>query len=428
MLSGPVRFGLEQGLLHALARGLGVSLVDAAGAYLHYFPSPPSEAAPEALPTANGAQRTSHVGINGFATLRHGGAPALPSPSTSSTRTPAVVKMKVGDVDGRGHLDDAVRVNACVAATVGETANGNETGHGGNVMGQLPWLRLDANRSWTVAQASAFAAALTPAARRAIAYVEEPLRVPVGRVAGGSGVGAVLDTLRSAYAELAAGPWGALPVALDETLVDVHGWTVAQARGESAKGAVEVSEVVAWGRFAVVKPALVGLAAAPLHRAVGPSRLQKVTLSCTFETGVGLAFLVCVAAWCGEGPGSAGGGGGGGAGSSAHGIHANAAMAAADPWTRRFQVHHSPSSPSHAHTFHSCPCTHALQASYSSAPDIPARTAVFTGVGCAGPGTIGGSHGHLRRARRGAAARFRRQPRGAIGFHHVGKLFLRQPH
>jgi hypothetical protein len=355
-----VRFGLEQCLLHALARGLGVSLVDAVGAYLYHSSSPPSEAAaPEALPTAIGAQRTSHVGINGFATLRHGGAPALPSPSTSSTRTPAparqppaaaVVKMKVGDVDGRGHLDDALRVNACVAATVGEAANGNDSGQGGDVMGPLlPWLRLDANRSWTVAQASAFAAALTPAARRAIAYVEEPLRVPVGQVAGGSGVGAVLANLRAAYAELAAGPWGALPVALDETLVDVHGWTIAQARGESAKDGVEVSDVMTCGRFAVVKPALVGLAAAPLRLAADPSRLP-VTLSCTFETGVGLAFLVCVAAWFGEGSGSAGGGGGGGAGSSAHGIHANAAMAAADPWTRRFQVHHSPSSPPHAHT------------------------------------------------------------------------------
>ena len=471
VLSGPVRYGFEQCLLHALARGAGVSLVDAVGAYLSAPrqetrgtstapappappPPPPPPAAPP--PAASAAappvgQRVSHVGINGFATLRHSSTPTptptRPSPSPASaaaprpagtattrthshshSRTPAarplaVVKMKVGDVDGCGHLSDAARVCAYVADALDAAGLGDGFPQGdaasaasaaGPAVGRgagegPPWLRLDANRSWSVAQASAFAAALTPAARRAVAYVEEPLRLPLkeplkeplteplkellkeqssGPALARAGdkpaeveaaaaeeaaaAAAALEGLHKAYEQLFAGPWGALPVALDETLVDAHGWAVAAARarhagvggthgaeaeaGAGAVGGFDGREgplaVLARGAFAVVKPSLVGLAAAPLQLTapgpgVGPGPgpgfgpgfgpgQPPVTLSCTFETGVGLAFLVCVAAWFCEGEGSGGVEGLGRP--SAHGIHANAAMAAADPWTRRFQV------------------------------------------------------------------------------------------
>jgi len=51
---------------------------------------------------------------------------------------------------------------------------------------------------------------------------------------------------------------------------------------------------------------------------------ERVTISCTFEGGISLAFQICMAACFGE--------------TLAHGIHANRDMALNDDLTRRFSL------------------------------------------------------------------------------------------
>ena len=125
-------------------------------------------------------------------------------------------------------------------------------------------LRLDANRAWTVNQATAFAEAV---ADQTIAYVEEPLRDPAG--------------LPALWADTG------LPVALDETLQEPGG--AAHVRG--------------WAAAVVLKPTLVGglvmaLRLAATARAVG----VRPVLSAAFESGVGLRGVAALAAATGAEP------------------------------------------------------------------------------------------------------------------------------
>lgn len=117
-------------------------------------------------------------------------------------------------------------------------------------------LRLDANRAWSLEEATAFAAGVADVR---VAYVEEPLRDPAGLAAFW------LDT--------------GLPVALDESVQE------------------EGVEIRGWAEAVVLKPTLVGGLMATLRlaaqaRAVG----ARPVLSAAFESGVGLRGVAALAA------------------------------------------------------------------------------------------------------------------------------------
>ena len=116
-------------------------------------------------------------------------------------------------------------------------------------------LRLDANRAWTVEQASRFARGVAEAG---VAYVEEPLWDPAGLAA------LWLDT--------------GLPVALDETL---HA----------------AAEIRGWAAAAVLKPTLIGGVMATVRRAAEARSVGvRPVLSAAFESGVGLRGVAALAA------------------------------------------------------------------------------------------------------------------------------------
>ena len=124
-------------------------------------------------------------------------------------------------------------------------------------------IRLDANRAWSVEQATAFAAAVAGAG---IAYVEEPLRDA-----------SVLPEL-----------WHdtGLAVAVDESV---------QERGEAA--------IRGWARAAVLKPTLLGGIAATLRLALHARSVGvRPVLSASFESGVGLRGVAALAAATGAEP------------------------------------------------------------------------------------------------------------------------------
>lgn len=131
-------------------------------------------------------------------------------------------------------------------------------------LGSRVALRLDANRAWSVEEATRFAADVEDVS---LDYVEEPLADP-------SGLPALwLDT--------------GLPIGLDETLQTTEG--AAMLRG--------------WARAAVLKPTLVGglmatLRLAAAARAVG----VRPVLSASFESGVGLRGVAALAAATGAEP------------------------------------------------------------------------------------------------------------------------------
>ena len=148
------------------------------------------------------------------------------------------VKMKVG----RGDMDDEIALVHDVRKRVGP---GTE-------------IRLDANRSWNMDQAKAFASGVRAAK---IAYIEEPLENPT--------------ELPSLWMDTG------LPIALDETLQLPQG--EAFVRG--------------WVAAVVLKPTLIGgigrtLSLAAMARTVG----ARPILSSSYESGVGLRGLVALAA------------------------------------------------------------------------------------------------------------------------------------
>ena len=127
-----------------------------------------------------------------------------------------------------------------------------------NALGADVQLRLDANRQWTVADATAFARKLDVE----IEYLEEPLKNP-----------AQLPTLASACS---------VPVGLDETLCDTP-WEI-------------------WTEFpqlraVVIKPTLLGgIARARKVAALAAGRGLNCVISSSFESGVGYQGLCELAA------------------------------------------------------------------------------------------------------------------------------------
>ena len=271
----PAAYGFEQCILHAFAQLIGVSLTDCVGSFLRRART----------------QRSSHVRINGFASVRDGSDVSSTGPQRQ------VLKMKVGDVDGECWQSDAVKVNELVAAT-------HKHPH---------WLRLDANQSWTVSQATQFAALLTDDAINAIEYIEEPLKFPV-LLGGGQTVGHMRG---AAYQELMAGSsaWQRISIALDETLVELDS---AEARTVLLGASLMSSDLISRRSRIVVKPSLLSLSCIYFS---DPE--EEVTISCTFESGLGLAFQVLIAAFYGEG---------------SHGLHAKGDMIEVDDSTLDFSL------------------------------------------------------------------------------------------
>ena len=203
------------------------------------------------------------------------------------------MKLKVGNSDGTGCLNDAQRVNELVAQSINEPGTMDK------------WLRLDANQSWSVNQAASFGNALTPDAVRAIEYVEEPLRIDPDNAA----------LTRTLYRDLRldSPTWRLLTIALDETLVQRGEGDVTELLKYISLAQISEKQGVAW--CVVVKPALLSLDCFFLTQKHG-----TITISCTFESGFTLAYLVCVASFFG----------------GSHGVHAKIDMAAASSSTAEF--------------------------------------------------------------------------------------------
>ena len=261
--SAIVRFGLEQCLVLALSSALHVPFFDCLGALMGQ------------------SKRGSHVTLNCFASMRGNVTVNASSEPPVKIQT-NVLKMKIGDIDGTQAKADALRVTQYVQSSARLDAR---------------WLRLDANQSWSIPQAIEFAETLSDDAIHAIAYVEEPLR------ATEKGVGAYQELIRL------CDRWSQITVALDETL--------------SAMTATETSllesSIVGTGAPVpklVIKPALLSTSSDYLKRSD-----SVVTISCTFECGYTLAYLVCISAFFSDTP---------------HGVHAKADMANVDDATRRF--------------------------------------------------------------------------------------------
>jgi O-succinylbenzoate synthase len=149
------------------------------------------------------------------------------------------VKLKVG----RGAIEEEIDLVRAVSRVLGPGVR----------------LRLDANRAWSLDEASAFIRGITGVG---IAYIEEPLKDP-----------ALLPDLVARYAA---------PVALDETLLDVS---------VEALGRHDYAHAV------ILKPTLLGGLVPTLRLARRATALGMTpVLSATFETGVGLLGLVALAA------------------------------------------------------------------------------------------------------------------------------------
>jgi o-succinylbenzoate synthase len=130
-------------------------------------------------------------------------------------------------------------------------------------LGDAAFLRLDANRAWSLEEAESFAHAV---AALDLEYVEEPLADP-------------------AQLSLLAGSHG-LPVALDESLADME---------------PEALEDHGYARAAVLKPTLLGGLSRTLRFERRASRLGlRPVISSAYETGVGTSALLALAAGVGD--------------------------------------------------------------------------------------------------------------------------------
>ena len=147
------------------------------------------------------------------------------------------LKLKVGrgDLESEGYLVQALRQRVGAAVE----------------------LRLDANRAWSVEQATAFATAIDGAA---IAYIEEPL--------------ADASSLPVLWHDTG------LPVAVDESV---------QEGGEDT--------IRGWAAAAILKPTLLGGLAKTLRLALHARSVGvRPILSASFESGVGLRGVAALAA------------------------------------------------------------------------------------------------------------------------------------
>ncbi|KAJ8611304.1 hypothetical protein CTAYLR_006605 [Chrysophaeum taylorii] len=163
---------------------------------------------------------------------------ALLAPGPPPLGSSRVVKLKVGELAPE---DDARRVAEVVASDARIR------------------IRVDANRAWTPTEYVAFEAALSPAARAAIDFVEEPSAEPVTAT---------------------------LAVALDESIAD------------SAERYPERFWSDSWTDAAalVLKPAVLGVETTIRIAREATRRKKMVILSSCFESGVGLSHVATMAA------------------------------------------------------------------------------------------------------------------------------------
>ena len=155
-------------------------------------------------------------------------------------------------------------------------------------------IRLDANKMWTVDQACEFFSSLSDDAIQSIEYVEEP-------VTSGS-----VDGLVRSLSELhiKCPKSASVPIALDESLM--------------MTGTAELVTHETSLRI-IHKTYLHGIRT---HRKLLSERPERVTVTCTFETGIGLSFLCCLAAAINP--------------LAYHGIHALGSMKISDLSTKKF--------------------------------------------------------------------------------------------
>ena len=274
--------------------------------------------------------------------------------------------MKVGDVTGENAVQDALNVNILVesmlniytstntSTTSTSTASSATTSSASKdfasnkasmsstattsttagTFTQSSWLRLDANRSWSIQQYIDFLTHLSYDAMAAIEYIEEPLLVNYNNnnnsnshnnnddnskndrssnnltnnnnVSNISTFDAIIlnqDQLLLLYKTLSIiqekNNNKRLRIALDETLVDypdiIH----------------ELDTIVSSDChciYHIIKPSLLGMnslynmkqGSIKGSQSNGNKNLIQNTISCTFETGLGLAYLVCLAACYGS--------------------------------------------------------------------------------------------------------------------------------
>lgn len=169
-------------------------------------------------------------------------------------------KLKVGSRGGHGERNaagDAAR-DAALVREVSEALGDGAT------------LRLDANRAWDLRQATEFARGVADIS--GIEYVEEPLSDPA---------------LLPGFAEETG-----LTLALDESLVGMEPEDLREHR---------------YARAVVLKPTLIGGVRRALRFAREASRLGMApVVSAAYETGIGTAALVALAAGIGDGTTPAG--------------------------------------------------------------------------------------------------------------------------
>ena len=184
------------------------------------------------------------------------------------------MKLKVGG-GSRTAFEDAALVNTVVASSS---------------RSHTRWLRLDANQSWTVDEFKELTLSLTLESKQAIEYIEEPLISFHGHLV-------LINDLCAMIKE------SEFPIALDESLLHKE----------------IIDFLVTSKELKIVnKTFLHGIRDAhPVLR-----EPKRTTITCTFESGIGLCFLVAYASVVNP--------------LGYHGIHALPAMALCDPITKRF--------------------------------------------------------------------------------------------
>jgi hypothetical protein len=293
--------------------------------------------------------RASHVRINGFATTIRDASNKGPGLELmTEAKSSQVLKMKVGDEKGENARSDALRVNELVALS-GRPSDGGS------------WLRLDANQSWSIAQATVFADALSDSAIRAIEYVEEPLRVDCNDEAGYQ---QLITGGNGSTSSSHSSNWSRIPIALDETFCSrsieesqsvltaissavLSSTTTAspdhrkdnddQSNIREVARATDTSKSRSGGdrvkQRCVIKPSLLSLSCSFLQGKKESSSSHtesttpiSVTISCTFESGIGLAYQVLIASFFAE---------------SFHGIHAKPDMIEVEKEVEKANEYHT---------------------------------------------------------------------------------------
>jgi L-alanine-DL-glutamate epimerase-like enolase superfamily enzyme len=189
------------------------------------------------------------------------------------TQESGVMKLKVGG-GAKSPASDAQLVNE-----ITRSANSSKT----------PWLRLDANQSWTAQEYQSFINGLTTQSKLAIEYIEEPVipdstDIPLNGLCG--------------FHESPC-----IPLAVDESTLNENVF-------DHLESCTELR--------IINKTFLHGIRDA--NKSLRDP--NRTTITCTFETGVGLIFLVAYAAVVNP--------------SAYHGIHALPGMISADAITERF--------------------------------------------------------------------------------------------